>query len=115
MVSTASRVKLSVWPEEILNLPKVEIPISGVTGHILKNSEKQVVFFHFPEGTTVPDHNHSAQYGYLVTGEMTLEIEGRTELHSAGDKYYIPAGVKHRTSFSRDSFVIDMSSNLDRY
>lgn len=115
MVNVASKAKLQVWPEEILNLPTVDIPISGVTGHILQNNERQIVFFNFPEGTTVPDHNHTAQYGYLVAGEMTLEIEGKTELHVAGDRYYIPAGVKHRTSFSKDSFVIDMSSNLDRY
>ncbi|MBK9303346.1 MAG: cupin domain-containing protein [bacterium] len=74
-----------------------------------------MTFFRFDEGVTVPDHNHGAQWGYLVTGEMTLEIEGRTELYQAGDVYYIPAGKKHRTSFSQTSHVIDMGDDPHRY
>ena len=110
-VKTAS----SIWPAEILSLPQVPVPIAGVTGHTLKNSEKQVFFFQFAEGTSVPDHHHGAQWGYLVSGEMTLEIDGRTELYQEGDIYYIPAKKSHRTVFSRESFVIDMSDDLNRY
>ena len=105
----------TIWPAEILALPQVPVPIAGVTGHTLKNSEKQIFFFRFNEGTSVPDHSHGAQWGYLVSGEMTLEIDGRTELYEAGDIYYIPSGKAHRTVFSRESFVIDMSDDLDRY
>jgi len=110
-----SHTTVSFWPEEILSLPQPAIPIAGVTGHTLKNHEKQVYFLHFEEGTSVPNHSHGAQWGYLVTGEMTLEIDGRTELYEAGDVYYIPANKKHRTVFSLDSFVIDMADELNRY
>ena len=109
------QVTSSVWPQEVLKLPAIEFHVSGVTGHSMKNHEKQVTFFRFDEGVTVPDHSHGAQWGYLVTGEMTLEIEGRTELYQAGDVYYIPAGKKHRTSFSQTSHVIDMGDDPHRY
>lgn len=109
------RPALSFWPLEIASLPRVAVPIAGVTGHTLKNDEKQVFFLRFEEGTSVPDHSHGAQWGYLVSGEMTLEIDGRTELYQAGDIYFIPAGKKHRTVFSRESYVIDMADELDRY
>lgn len=105
----------SFWPKEIETLPQVAIPVAGVTGHTLKNAEKQIFFLRFEEGTNVPDHSHGAQWGYLVSGEMTLEIDGRTELYEPGDVYYIPAGKKHRTVFSRESYVIDMTDDLDRY
>jgi len=105
----------SFWPKEILALPQVAVPVAGVTGHTLKNHEKQVYFLHFEEGTSVPDHSHGAQWGYLVAGEMMLEIAGRTELFESGDVYYIPAGTKHRAVFSKASYVIDMSDELDRY
>ncbi|HPF36662.1 MAG TPA: cupin domain-containing protein [Candidatus Krumholzibacteria bacterium] len=105
----------SFWPSEIQALPQVAVPVAGVTGHTMKNHEKQVYFLRFEEGTSVPDHSHGAQWGYLVAGEMTLEIEGRTELFEAGDVYYIPARKKHRAVFSRVSYVIDMSDELDRY
>ncbi|MBC8424712.1 cupin domain-containing protein [bacterium] len=105
----------TIWPKEILRLPQVEFHIAGVTGHSLKNSEKQITFFRFDEGTTVPDHSHAAQWGYLVKGEMVLEIEGRTELFQAGDTYHVPGGTKHRTSFSQESYVIDMGDDPERY
>ncbi len=105
----------TIWPSEITDLPQVPVPIAGVSGHTIKNHEKQVFFFHFEEGTNVPDHSHGAQWGYLVSGEMTLEIDGRTELYQAGDVYYIPAETPHRTVFSKESFVIDMADELDRY
>jgi len=105
----------TIWPREILRLPQVEFHIAGVTGHSLTDSEKQVTFFRFDEGTVVPDHSHASQWGYLVEGEMTLEIDGRTELYEAGDIYHVPGGTKHRTSFSKESFVIDMGSDPRRY
>ena len=103
------------WPSDIAALPAIAFHVAGVSGHSMKNAEKQVSFFRFEEGTVVPDHSHGAQWGYLVSGEMTLEIDGRIELFTAGDVYYIPAGKKHRTSFSRESFVIDMGDDPDRY
>ncbi len=110
-----SRTARTIWPEEILRLPQVEFHVSGVTGHSLTNDEKQVTFFRFEEGTTVPDHSHGPQWGYLIQGEMTLEIDGRIELFEAGDIYYVPGGKKHRTMFSRESYVIDMGDEPGRY
>ncbi len=109
------QVAQQFWPPEILRLPQVEMPVPGATGHTLTNDEKQVTFLHFEEGTVVPDHSHAAQWGYLVAGEMTLEIDGRTELYQSGDVYYIPAGKKHRTIFSKESYVIDMGDDPQRY
>ena len=104
-----------IFPPEILSLPKVEVPIAGVDGFSLKNDEKQVVFFVFEEGVSFPDHSHCEQQGLLISGEMTIEIEGQTNLYHSGDYYRVPGGVKHRANFSQRTVLIDMSDAPDRY
>jgi quercetin dioxygenase-like cupin family protein len=105
----------SLLPREILALPKIEIPVAGVTGYSLHNGEKQLVFFLFDEGVSFPDHSHCEQRGMVVSGEMLMEIEGETNLYQAGDLYAVPGGVRHRTSFSRPTFLIDLSDAPNRY
>ena len=77
--------------------------------------EKQVVFFLFDEGVTMPDHAHCEQHGLVISGEMVMEVEGKTNLYTAGDHYRVPEGVPHRASFSKPTLVIDMSDAPDRY
>jgi quercetin dioxygenase-like cupin family protein len=105
----------TILPPEILSLPKVEIPVSGVTGYCLQNDERQVVFFVFEEGVSFPDHSHCAQRGVVISGEMTMEIDGETNLYEAGDQYFVPEGVTHRATFSRPTVLIDMSDVAERY
>ncbi len=84
----------SLLPPEIMALPKVEIPVAGVTGYSLANDEKQLVFFLFDEGVSFPDHSHCEQRGMVVSGEMLMEIDGKTNLYQAGDVYVVPEGVR---------------------
>ena len=105
----------SLLPPEIMSLPKVEMPVAGVTGYTLTDGEKQLVFFLFDEGVSIPDHTHCEQRGMVVSGEMLIDIDGETNLYQAGDFYVVPAGARHRTSFSQPTFVIDLSDAPDRY
>ncbi len=102
-------------PQEVLALPKVEVPIAGATGFCLNDDQKQVVFFVFEEGVSFPDHSHCEQSGTVVSGEMVMEIDGETNLYQPGDHYHVPQGVKHRTSFSKRTVLIDISDAPDRY
>ncbi len=104
-----------IFPPEILSLPKVEVPVSGVSGYCLKNDEKQVVFFVFEEGVSVPDHSHCEQKGIVISGEMMIDIEGETNLYQDGDSYVIPNDVNHRVNFSQRTVLIDMSAAPNRY
>lgn len=115
-METAKSLPISeIFPPEILSLPKVEVPVAGVSGFCLKNDEKQVVFFVFEEGVSVPDHTHCEQKGVIISGEMMIEIEGQTNLYQDGDSYVIPGDVNHRVNFSQRTVLIDMSSAPDRY
>ena len=115
MESTRTDAFEGLLPREVLALPKVEMPIDGVTGFALNDDEKQVVFFVFEEGVSFPDHSHCAQRGTVLSGEMVLEIEGRTNYYQTGDHYHVPEGVNHRASFSKPTLVVDMSDAPDRY
>jgi quercetin dioxygenase-like cupin family protein len=115
MEAARSQTTQESLPPQILSLPKVEIPVAGVTGYCLSNEEKQVVFFIFEEGVSFPDHAHCEQRGILVSGEMVLEIEGQTNLYQAGDQYLVPEGARHRANFSQRTILVDMSAAPDRY
>ena len=115
MEAARSQTTQESLPPEILSLPKVEIPVAGVTGYCLSNDEKQVVFFIFEEGVSFPDHAHCEQRGILVSGEMTLEIDGKTNLYQAGDQYLVPEGTHHRSHFSKRTVLVDMSDTPERY
>jgi quercetin dioxygenase-like cupin family protein len=115
MQTAHERESLGSLPPEILALPKVEVPVDGVAGYCLHDDEKQVVFFVFEEGVSVPDHAHCDQRGIIISGEMVMDIEGQTNLYQPGESYHVPEGVKHRTNFSKRTVLIDMSDAPDRY
>lgn len=73
------------------------------------------MFFIMEEGISFPDHAHCTQCGTVVSGEMTMEIDGQTELYGPGDDYLVPEGALHRTYFSKRTYLIDLSDAPDRY
>lgn len=115
MEAASTKSFTDLLPPEILNLPKVEVPVDGVTGFAMHGEEKQIVFFVFEEGVSFPDHAHCDQRGIVISGEMTMEINGKTNLYQAGDIYEVPEGVVHRANFSTRTVLVDMSDAPDRY
>ena len=51
----------------------------------------------FQPGATVPKHTHPGEeVGYVLEGEVTLEMEGQpAKTVKAGDAFFIPAGTVH--------------------
>ncbi len=49
-----------------------------------------------PAGLEYPPHKHDTYVEHVVlTGEMTLTIEGETRILKAGDRWGAPAGAVH--------------------
>lgn len=115
MEAASSKSLTDLLPPEILSLPRVEIPVDGVNGFSLSDDEKQVVFFVFEEGVSFPDHSHCDQRGMVISGEMTMEVNGETNLYQPGDIYEVPEGVVHRANFSTRTVLVDMSDAPNRY
>jgi quercetin dioxygenase-like cupin family protein len=84
-----------MFPEPIQNLPEADIPLKGVKAYLSQSQSHQVIFMEFSEDVELPEHSHAAQVGFVLEGSIDLTIGGRRQTYTRGERYYIPAGVKH--------------------
>ncbi|MFO7890915.1 MAG: cupin domain-containing protein [bacterium] len=103
------------FPDIVKNLPEADIPFKGVRGWILQSEDKQIVFMDIAPIGKVDEHSHSAQFGVLLDGEMSLTIAGETKRYKKGDSYFIPENVVHSAIFHSQVKVMDMFNEKDRY
>jgi quercetin dioxygenase-like cupin family protein len=105
----------TVYPGMIRNLAEIDIQINGIRGWLLQGGDKQVVFFDIQPIGEIPPHSHCAQWGIMLEGEMSLTIDGKTQICRKGDWYYIPEGAVHSASFLSRVNAIDVFDAPDRY
>ncbi len=103
------------YPDCIRNLPKAKIPLQGVQAWIAQGDAVQIAFFEIEPIGVVPPHSHSAQYGFVIEGEMLLTIHDETKLYKRGDSYYIPEGVIHSAEFKTFFRAMDFFAEHGRY
>jgi len=103
------------YPRMISSLPQADIAFRGVKGWILQGREKQLVFMEIEPIGEVTEHTHSAQFGMVLEGEMSLTIGGDTKRYRKGDTYYIPDGVSHSAVFHSKVYVVDLFDEPARY
>jgi quercetin dioxygenase-like cupin family protein len=103
------------YPDCIRNLPKAKIPLQGVQAWIAQGDAVQIAFFEIEPIGVVPPHSHSAQYGFVIEGEMLLTIHDETKLYKRGDSYYIPEGVVHSAEFKTFCRIMDFFAEPARY
>ena len=85
----------NVFPEPIKNLAEADIPLGGVTAYLSQSDTHQILFMEFEKDVDLPEHSHEAQIGIVLEGKIELVIDGEKRCFTKGDRYYIPAGVKH--------------------
>lgn len=103
------------YPEIISGLPEADIPFQGVKGRLMQSDNQQLVFMEIEPIGEVTEHTHSAQFGMVLEGEMSLTIGGETKKYTKGDTYFIPEGVPHSAVFHTKVYVIDMFDEPSRY
>ena len=84
-----------IFPEPITALSKADIPLAGLSAYLSQAGSHQILFMEFEEDVELPEHAHAAQVGIVLEGKIELIINGEKSCFSKGDRYYIPAGVKH--------------------
>lgn len=84
-----------IFPEVIRNLPQAEIPLAGITAYLSQAKNHQIIFMQFSQDVDLPEHAHAAQVGFVLEGQIDLVIDGKAHSYRRGDRYSIPAGVKH--------------------
>lgn len=83
----------------------------GATRRLLSHGGGlMVVEFTFTAGTIAPVHHHPhEQVGYVVSGDLTLHMEGRPdERLTAGASYYVPPNVPHGVDIHADTVLVDV-------
>jgi quercetin dioxygenase-like cupin family protein len=86
--------------------------VSGVWRRTLSWGERlMVVHVILQEGAVVPAHRHPhEQITYVVEGELSMEVEGRTYVLTAGDSLLFPADVEHGAIALKHTLVVDTFS-----
>lgn len=84
-----------IFPDPIRTLPEADIPLKGVKAYLSQAEGHQILFMEFSTDVELPEHAHAAQVGIVLEGRIDLVIDGQPHSYAKGDRYYIPAGVKH--------------------
>jgi quercetin dioxygenase-like cupin family protein len=84
-----------IFPKPIQDLPEADIPLPGLRAYLSQSVKHQILFMAFDKDTELPEHSHSAQVGFILEGKIELNINGKKQMYTKGDSYYIPDGEKH--------------------
>jgi quercetin dioxygenase-like cupin family protein len=103
------------FPDCITSLPPADIPIPGLTAHLLQGENHQVIFWTFGRDTKIPEHSHEAQWGAALDGLMELTIEGKKHIVKKGDTYYVPKGARHSAIIKKGYKDVTFFNQKDRY
>ncbi len=103
------------FPEIITGLPQADVPLAGMRAFLLQGEDKQLVFMTFADDVDVPEHDHAAQWGAVLDGEIELTVGGETNTFHKGDTYSIAAGIPHSARIKGGSSLQDLFDQEDRY
>ena len=89
--------------------------VSPVAGIQLKplacGDATQLMEFRLQEGAELPFHSHpNEQTGFLVSGRITLVIDGEDHPVEPGDSWCIPPDVEHGARIHVDSVAVEVFS-----
>ena len=105
------------FPDFIKAFPSIDVPFPEdvVQTAVVRSDDGLVAFFTFLKDMKLLPHSHGAQWGTVVEGQIEFTIDGETDLYTAGDSYFIPAGVEHGALIKSGTRVIDVFEEADRY
>ena len=104
-----------LYPEMIERLPDIDIPTPGVRGKLFQGEGLQAVFFSVETSAEIPPHQHQAQWGVVLEGELLMTVNGVTQKYGRGDSYFIPAGVTHSVKILSPTKALDLFDEPARY
>ncbi len=86
--------------------------VPGVWRRTLSWGEQvMVVQTTLAEGAVVPNHRHPhEQITYIVEGELSMDVEGRTHVLVPGDSLLFSADVEHGATALKRTIVVDTFS-----
>lgn len=104
-----------LFPDPIQQLPEADIPLDGITAYLSQAENHQIVFMQFENDAELPEHQHSAQVGFVLEGRIDLIINGEKNTYTKGDIYHIPADTKHSGKIFAGYADITFFDEANRY
>ena len=75
--------------------------VAGVRIKVVHGEHIMLSYVDLDAGAIVPEHTHPhEQMGYVLAGELEIEIGGEKKLCHAGDTYLIPSNIRHSVKVS---------------
>jgi len=106
---------ISIFPDDIINLPEADIQLNGIKAYLSQGIEHQIIFMEFSEDVDLPPHAHASQWGIVLEGKIDLIIDGVLQTFRKGDRYYIPSNVIHSGKIYKGYADITFFNQADRY
>ena len=102
-------------PDFLKKGPEIDLPFPGARGWLVQGRVRQVVFVEFDQDITVPEHVHNEQWEFAIDGKVELHREGKVEIYTAGDNFFVPAGVPHGATIHAGYKAMIIFNSPDRY
>ena len=92
---------------DISNIPVKKVA-EGITGKYIHTSNTTVGYVSIKKGAVLPAHSHiHEQITQIISGELEMTIDGKTEILKPGMVVVIPSNVVHSAVAHSDCDVTD--------
>jgi quercetin dioxygenase-like cupin family protein len=105
----------TIFPDPIRSLPRADIPLEGLTAFLSQSDTHQTLFMEFEKTVELSEHEHADQMGFVLEGKIDLVIDGHKKTYTKGERYHIPAGVRHSATIHAGYADITLFMEPDRY
>ena len=106
-----------MFADIIKKVPSRDYGIDGLEVHVDHTSTGTVYFVSAAKEVVFPEHAHAAQWTIVVSGSCTFTADGKSKVYSAGETYFIPAGLRHQITlhagYSEVDYVDDPQDGED--
>jgi quercetin dioxygenase-like cupin family protein len=104
-----------VFPDFIRQLRQADIPLKGLTAHLLQGACQQVLFMKFDEDADIPLHAHESQWSIVLEGRIDINMGGVTRTYVPGDRFFVPKGTAHSAKIHAGYTDITFFDDKGRY
>jgi quercetin dioxygenase-like cupin family protein len=104
-----------IFPKIVLDLPEADVPFEGAKAYLSQSDEHQIIFLEFRKDVELPEHEHEAQWEYILNGKVDLWVDGIKNTYKKGDNFFIPKGVKHSGMIYAGYTSLAFFNQKDRY
>ncbi|MBD3879141.1 MAG: cupin domain-containing protein [Quinella sp. 1Q5] len=96
-----------MFADIIKKVPSRDYGIDGLEVHVDHTSTGTVYFVSAAKEVVFPEHAHAAQWTIVVSGSCTFTVDGESKVYSAGETYFIPAGLRHQITLHAGYSEVD--------